>query len=229
MSQAAAAEILRTLSDKPTALITLPTGNTPTETYAVLTPQKNNGQPFSRLRLFKLDEWGGLPLEHPSTCESYLRQHVIGPWELREEQVLTYDSNPADPDQECSRINKLLEKIGPLDLCVLGLGANGHLALNEPNDFLQPFAHVAALTEKSRQHSMLQAAGASGKIYGMTLGIAQVLQARKIILLVSGASKLEQMRKLREASISTQFPGSFLWLHSNTICFCDIASFGPQT
>ena len=114
----------------------------------------------------------------------------------------------------------MLDKEGPIDICVLGLGANGHLALNEPAEQLQPFVHVARLTAESCQHPML-AESAARPSYGLTIGMADILQSRKVLLLVSGVHKREQFQRLLSRQVSTQFPASFLWLHPDVTCLCD--------
>ena len=97
---------------------------------------------------------------------------------------------------------------------------NGHLGLNEPSESLQPLAHVANLSEQSRQHDMLQ--DTDGDIsFGLTLGMADLLNSKTIILLVNGPHKKDIFASLLKADISTSLPASFLSLHPNVHCFCD--------
>ena len=128
-----------------------------------------------------------------------------------------------DPHEEALRIGSWLRRNGPIDVCVLGLGVNGHLAFNEPAAFLQPGAHVAKLAKESLGHSMLNQSRGKPSC-GLTLGIGDLLQSRKILLLVSGPSKFEPLRRFRERQVSSEFPASFLWLHSNVQLMCDQAA-----
>lgn len=213
LAAAASQIILQAIQNKPNLLLCAATGNTPTLTYQALVAQKSLF-PAGQLRIFKLDEWGGVPMDHPGTCESYLQEHLIQPLNIPADRYFSFQSNPAEPQQECIRIQQLLQQEGPIDLCVLGLGVNGHLAFNEPGTFLQPHCHVAELTEDSLGHSMAKDMQGA-KLYGLTLGMSDILAAREILLLISGRSKVEVTKQLLEAKISTQLPASFLWLHSN--------------
>jgi galactosamine-6-phosphate isomerase len=221
MSRRAAEMILAELRRKPDLLLCAAAGSTPTRCYAWLAEaRRRDAQAFSRLRVLKLDEWSGLPVDDPATCETYLRRHLIEPLGISEDRYVTFDSNAPDPQQECERVRARLAEQGPIDLCLLGLGVNGHLGLNEPAEALQPFMHVTALADSSRQHAMLKVAARRPE-YGMTLGLAEILAARKVMLLVSGASKREPLARLRIRQISTVFPASLLWLHGDVTCFYD--------
>jgi galactosamine-6-phosphate isomerase len=100
---------------------------------------------------------------------------------------------------------------------------NGHVAMNEPAASLQPAAHLAQLTPATLAHSML-ANTKSKPGYGLTLGLAEILASREILLLVCGASKREPLGRLLKREIATEFPASFLWLHPNWTLLCDRAA-----
>jgi galactosamine-6-phosphate isomerase len=221
MSQLAAELIVEEIRRQPDLLLCAAAGATPTRCYELLV-EKHRAEPrwFDRLRVLKLDEWGGLPMDDPATCEAYLRHYLIEPLGISDDRYLTFQSNPPDPQLECQRIRALLAEHSPIDLCLLGLGVNGHLGLNEPADSLSAFTHIVELAESSKQHSMLGKAARPPE-YGMTLGMAEILAARKIVLLVSGANKREPLGRLRSPQISTAFPASLLWLHSDVTCFYD--------
>jgi galactosamine-6-phosphate isomerase len=224
LSQSAAERITAALVAKPDMLLCAAGGSTPLRTYQLLA-ERHAGDPkmFRALRVVKLDEWGGLPLEDPATCDTQLRTRLIHPLGLSDDRYLRFESNPKDPESACEQVRGRLKREGLIDLCVLGLGMNGHVAMNEPAASLQSFAHVARLTEATLAHSML----ADLKLkptYGLTLGMAEIMAAREILLLVSGASKREPLRKLLSHDITTQFPASFLWLHPNWTLFCDRAA-----
>jgi len=100
---------------------------------------------------------------------------------------------------------------------------NGHIAMNEPGASLQTSAHVARLTEATLAHPML-ANTRSKPGFGLTLGMAEILASREILLLVNGANKREPLRRLCQREITTEFPASFLWLHPNWTLLCDRAA-----
>jgi galactosamine-6-phosphate isomerase len=225
LSREAASLIISELKKNRKALLCAATGGSPTGTYASL-KQSFDRQPelFSRLRVIKLDEWGGLPMNNPSTCERYLQKHVIGPLHITSDRYISFHSDPKDPASESSRIQQELKKAGPIDICILGLGMNGHLALNEPDSFLESESHVAKLSASSLTHPMIGETGMKPS-YGLTLGMADILQSSCILLIISGTKKKEITSALMKRQISTTLPASFLWLHPNVTCLVDQDAF----
>ena len=223
MSRFAADYLTTHLTEKPESLLCLATGATPTRTYELLAEhQARQPSLFARARLLKLDEWSGLAMDDPASCEAYLRRSVVDSLGLADRYV-AFQSHPGDAEMECRRISSWLHRNGPIDLCLLGLGLNGHLGFNEPAPFLQPHAHVARLSEVSLGHAML-AEARSGPAFGLTLGMADLLCARQVLLLVSGPAKRGPLRQLLRGEISTQFPASLLHLHPNALILCDSAA-----
>lgn len=220
LAERAAAIVTGLVTHRPDALLCLPTGETPRKTYARLAGSRSL---LSSVCLIQLDEWGGLPEGDAASCRSYLQHHVIEPWGLRPEQLQSFRCAPEDPPAECARMARWLDQNGPIDLCLLGLGVNGHLGLIEPAVVLQPRVHVAELADSSRHHTMLGGRDASA-LYGMTLGILDLQRAAQVLLLVSGAHKREVLRELRRGLISTQLPASLLQLHPRVTVLCDAAA-----
>ena len=226
MSRRAAEVIVGEVRRKPDLLLCAATGGTPTRTYELLGERAREERGlFGRLRVFKLDEWCGLEMDDPATCESYLRRHLIEPLGVSEDRYFGFRSNPLDAGEECRRVEKLLETVGPIDVCVLGLGVNGHLGFNEPGESLTPGAHVAALSESSMGHPMLREARGTVR-YGLTLGIGDVMRSRSVLLLVNGGHKREAFGRLREGRVTTVFPASLLWAHGDVRCMCDRGAWG---
>jgi galactosamine-6-phosphate isomerase len=226
LSQKAAKRILGAVAGHPDLLLCAAAGSTPQRTYQLLAEHRGQIPEFFRkLRVVKLDEWGGLAMSDPGTCEEQLLTQLLGPLGVSDDRYLGFRSDAPDPHAEGERLRRRLAKDGPIDLCLLGLGLNGHLALNEPAPSLQPWAHVARLAEATLGHSML-AESRSKPAFGLTLGMAEILASREILLLVSGATKCEPLRKLLQREITTEFPASFLWLHSNCTLLCDRAAAG---
>ena len=190
LSQKACDIILYELKWKKNLLLCAATGSSPTGTYQMLGEEyREQPELFEELEILKLDEWGGIAMEHPGTCESYLQAHLVKPLEIEQSRYYGFNSSPDDPKQECLNMQDVLEKEGPIDLCILGLGMNGHLAFNEPAGFLQPHAHVSSLAPASLQHSM----AAEMRIkptYGLTMGMADILQSKMILMLISGPQKI---------------------------------------
>jgi galactosamine-6-phosphate isomerase len=229
MSQLAVAQIVAQLRTKPDSLLVLATGSTPHRAYQFLADQGRAEQGLcDQMRILKLDEWGGLTMDDPATCEAALRATLIHPLRVDAERYCAWQSDPPDVDAECCRIARWLREHGPADLCVLGLGINGHLGFNEPNDHLRPHTHRAQLSKESMGHSMLRQARAQ-PAFGLTLGISDILASSKILLLVSGKSKHAQLCRLSQPEISPSFPASFLWLHPRVTVCCDEAALQSNT
>jgi len=222
LSRLAANMVADALRGKPDLLLCAATGATPTRTYDLLAHRRHDEpELFERLRVIKLDEWVGLAMDDPATCEVHLRRHLVEPLGIAAERYIGFRGDAIAPEAECAHIARVLEEQGPIDLCVLGLGVNGHLGLNEPAPELQAGPHVAPLSRASQDHPMIRRARTPTVRHGLTLGMGDVLRSRQVLLLVSGAGKREPMRRLREARVSTAFPASLLWLHGDATCLCD--------
>jgi galactosamine-6-phosphate isomerase len=221
ISRRAAARIAGALRRNPGLLLGLATGATPTRTYQRLARMRaRQPSPFRAVRIVKLDEWLGLPMDHPATCETYLRQNVLGPWGVPRKRYHGFPSRLRDAAAECARQARWLARHGPFDLCVLGLGTNGHLLMNEPADALPPGPHVARLAATTRAHSMLRALTAPPR-RGLTMGLGDILRSRAILLLVSGRAKATPLRRMLSGRVTTRCPASFLWLHPDVTVLCD--------
>ena len=209
--------IISEIVSKPNLLLCIATGNSPTETYQQLVNKKNEFH-TDKLRIIKLDEWGGISPANPESCDTYIRTYINNPLNITEENYIAFNSNPTEPLAETARIQTYLDENGSIDVCILGLGANGHIAFNEPSAFLQPYCHIATLTEQSLQHSMAINMGNETPTYGLTLGMSNILQSKKIIMIISGKGKEEMIKLFLSKQITTNLPASFLWLHPNVEC-----------
>jgi galactosamine-6-phosphate isomerase len=208
------------LRDNAQSLICAATGNSPTGVYKKWV-ERQMSMVVNGLTFIKLDEWYGLGPDDEGSCEKYLHENLLGPLGIDPEKYTGFDGRAGDATAECKRIKDHLDAHGPIDICILGLGKNGHIAFNEPAGNLQPHAHLATLSATSLEHTMVMDTKAEIK-YGFTLGMADILQSRKIILVVNGTHKNEVMKRLMEQKISADLPASFLWLHPDVHCFyCD--------
>lgn len=209
MSDEAASLFREAVSGTQSPVACLATGHSPLGLYRRLATGTHD---LGDLHIVKLDEWLGLAMDHPATCESYLKAEVLDPLGIPDSRYSAFRSDPADPGTECVRMQGELARLGRIDVCVLGLGKNGHLAMNEPAEALQPHCHKARLAEGTQQHGMLTRSGAQ-VTEGLTLGMGDILKSGRILLLVSGPGKLEAFRRLRKPEVSPLLPASFLWLH----------------
>jgi galactosamine-6-phosphate isomerase len=224
MSRRAAARIGAAVRRKPGLLLGVVTGASPTRTYEHLARMRVI-EPwlFRRVRVLKLDEWLGLPPRHSASCEGYLRVNLLGPLGIPRSRYQGFAPRPKDAGADCARIARWLGRHGPIDLCVLGLGRNGHLLMNEPAAAVTPEPHVARLAASTRRHSMLEGLRTLPR-RGLTLGMADILQSRTILLLVSGRPKVAPLRRMLSGRVTTRCPASLLWLHPDVTVYCDRAA-----
>jgi galactosamine-6-phosphate isomerase len=221
MSGEAAARVIAAAVAKSDSLLCAPAGNSPAGLYRELI-REAEGKPdlFRSMRVVKLDEWLGLPASDAATCEHFLRSRLLDPLAVTAERYITFDPETADPQRECANVQGELERQGPIDLCILGLGKNGHVGLNEPGPSLQPHCHVAKLSGETLRHAMF-GSRESKPAYGLTLGIGDILDARKIVLLVTGEGKERIIARFLDGTVTTDLPATLLWLHRDLEVFLD--------
>jgi galactosamine-6-phosphate isomerase len=177
------------------------------------------------MRVLQIDEWGGLSPRNPASCHADIEEKLLKPLGIERSRFCGFRGLAPDARAECRRVARWLQRNGPIDLCLLGLGANGHLALDEPGNALIPHAHVARLARTSRNHSMLTGLNRKPR-FGLTLGLADILSSRKILLLVSGTHKRAALKRAFQSQVTTWFPASFLWLHPDVTLICDRSAAG---
>ena len=221
MSESAADILVNELKRKRDLLVCSATGGSPLSLYQQLAKiYLKEADLFERMRILKLDEWGGIPMMNSNSCESYLKENVLSPLNISSDRYMAFDSEAHNLVEECRRIQQTIDKIGPIDFCILGLGKNGHLGFNEPADFLQGDCHIAKLAEITAQHSMVQMMPRT-PTFGMTIGLKDILGSKKSLLLITGSQKRDAIKRLMTKEVTTQLPASFLWLHTNVECLID--------
>lgn len=221
MSELASDYMVEILKKKPNALFCIATGDSPTLCYEEFVRKiKKDEINYSEMRVLKLDEWCGIPGSHPATCEYYIRKHILDPLKISDSRYIHFDGMADDANAECKRISDEIVQAGGIDLCILGIGKDGHLGLNEPGEELIPYTHKAVLNPNTRTHAMLKDTGADA-INGFTIGIKDILNSRAIMLLITGNDKQESWNNLQKNVISSRYPANYLKLHNNTICFVD--------
>jgi galactosamine-6-phosphate isomerase len=226
MSRQAAQLIIAELKRRPRLLLCASAGGTPRGMYAQLAAHyARRPAVFSKIRVLQIDEWAGLPQSSPATCESDLRTHLLEPLRISSARYAGFCSDAADPQRECDHVAHWLSAHGPIDVCILGLGINGHVAMNEPVPALIPHSHVVRLAGSSRKHALLKDLKNKPR-FGMTLGLGEIMRSRKILLLVSGEAKRDALGRLTQPRVSSRFPASMLWLHPGATVLCDRAAAG---
>ena len=212
----AAADITaRRLTHKPQLTLALPTGRTPVEYYAELVKRALAGElSLAHAQLFNLDEYCGLPAADPHSYSAFLHQHLVTPLHLSQSQVRLLRGDAADLEAECRAYDAALDACGGIDLCVLGLGTNGHIAFNEPGCTWDQRTHIVNLSYFIRAGHQRPATSAwEIPSRGITMGIHDLLAARQILLLICGERKQAAVAALYRGVADVNWPVTCLLEH----------------
>lgn len=226
---ACAARIAEAVRAKPSLVLGLPTGRTPLNVYRELVSLHSRGAlDLSRASTFNLDEFHGVSAEDAGSFRAYMDRHFFQHVDLAPERIHFLDGSAPDAEAECARYEAELAAAGGLDLVLLGIGANGHLAFNEPGEGLLAPCHRTKLSRETRlANAMLFGDDASRvPLEALTLGMAAILQARSVVLLAFGASKAEAVRAMVHGPVTPRCPASFLQLHRDVSVWVDPAAGG---
>ncbi len=223
LSKTVADLFLSRIVDSSFLRIGLATGNSPKKAYELIGARlMENEAQAKKIEVIQLDEWIGLPSFHTSSCHHYLKESVIRPWKLKAGLYHLLNGSAKHPETEVEELKKLLIN-HPMDLCILGLGVNGHLALNEPGSDISQGCRIVDLHTSSQHHPMLEPLDAH-VTKGMTIGLKEILESREIILIVTGENKQEAFNQLLSNEPVSKCPASSLHLHKNWTCLVDISA-----
>jgi glucosamine-6-phosphate deaminase len=235
LSRRAAGLIDAAIRATPAIVLALPTGGTPIGTYATLIAlHRQTGTDWSQVRTFNLDEYCDVGPDDPESYAAFMQRHLFGAVNLTPERRQLPDGLAANPEAEAARYERAIDAAGGIDLAILGVGVNGHIGFNEPGDALIAETHVAALSEATWQRNFpdlaRQAATNAGASHAyrraFTMGIGTILQARRILLLASGAEKRLILEDALTGPVTTRNPASFLQLHHDVTLIVDRAAGG---
>ncbi|MEN5300163.1 glucosamine-6-phosphate deaminase [Brucella sp. TWI559] len=227
LDEAAADYVGDLLTRKPHAVIALPTGETPLGLYRNLATRQHAGViDCHSARFFNLDEFEGKGPADEESYAGFLMRHAFEPLGIAPDHLRLLQGDALDIEAECRAYDEAIDAAGGLDLAVLGLGRNGHVAFNEPGDDWNLGTHRVALTKTTReaQTGIYQVASDVPK-YGLTMGVATVLSARKLLLLVSGQGKEDAMQALLSGQRDTAHSVTALLVHQDLTVLRDLSSF----
>ena len=223
LSIAAAAQIAAIVQAKPTAAVVVATGNTPVGTYAQLAALQAEGKfDPTGLQLFQLDEYLGLESSDPRTLWGWMERMFLTPLQLDGSKVVRLNCDSKDAAATCAAYDQAVEAAGGFDLAILGLGPNGHLAFNEPPAAADTPTRSLNLSEESIvSNSVYWGGRAKVPPQAMTAGLAKLLGAKCVLLLVSGKSKRDILQRVTSGPVTNLVPASFLQTHPNVIVVAD--------
>lgn len=209
-------EILcETVEMRPDAVLGLATGGTMETVYALLRERLATGRlDLSRATTFNLDEYVGLPDDHPQSYRATMRRLLFDAAGLPPNRTHLPDGAAADPDAEAKTYETAINDLGAIDLQLLGIGRNGHIGFNEPTSSLGSRTRVKTLTEDTRRaNARFFDADEEAPSFAITMGIATVLDSRACVLLATGAEKAAAIAAAIEGPLSAACPASALQLH----------------
>lgn len=208
LGDAEARRIAALLRKKPDALLCLAAGQSAICVYERLIEMYRAGEvDFSKTRIVGLDEWCDYPA-YEGSARWILDTTFFNGINLDRSRMRMFNSNPADPEKECREIEKYIDDNGEIDYMILGVGMNGHVALNEPGVDLTLGAHVATLADKTREVSSKYFENGTPVTLtrGLTLGYKNIFEAKDLVVILNGAHKAPIVKKFMETPISNEFP-----------------------
>lgn len=226
MSRRAADRIAMRVHAEPDCVLGLATGTTPIGLYAELVKQCEQEElSFADVTTFNLDEYRGLPAEHDQSYRYFMKQHLFDHVDI--DQARTHVPEGANPDADavCAAYEEAIEAAGGVDLQLLGLGPNGHIGFNEPDDVFPATTHCVDLTESTIEaNSRLFESIDDVPRQAYTMGIGTIMAARSILVVVEGAHKAEIVKQAFFGPVTPQVPASILQFHPDVTVIVDPAA-----
>ncbi len=223
LSLCAADFIQQQLAAKPNLVLALPTGATPLGLYAELVRRAQKKQiDFSRATFFQPDEYVGLAQNNKNSFAFYLKKNFFAQLPIFPTKVNFFSGAAKDLAKVCLDYEKAIAQAGGLDVAILGIGQNGHIAFNEPGSALASRARVIDLTMETRRANSTAFGKTSAVPHrAVTLGLVDIMSAKKILLLVSGEQKAQALAKAVKGKVSPQVPASVLQSHPRVVIMAD--------
>ena len=219
----AARIIARLLRSKPNAVIGLATGSTPLLLYQTLISMNLD---WSEATTFNLDEYIGLPREHPQSYHSFMWENLFKHLNIRQDNIYLPDGNAADIPQFCEDYENHIRAAGGIDLQVLGIGSDGHIGFNEPSSSLASRTRIKTLTKQTcMDNARFFGSEEAVPKHVITMGIGTIMEARQNVLLAFGTHKARAIAEAVEGPITSSNPASILQMHPVVkVCLDDAAA-----
>jgi len=221
MSQRAANDVIGLMQSFPNKLLCTASGDTPAGLYREIVEKVNNTElNIDNWNFVGLDEWAGMNGGDEGSCRYHLNKQFFYPLKISEEKICFFDGH-ANPEDECQRTEDFIQQHGGIAVAILGLGTNGHIGMNEPGTSPHLRSHVAEIDSETQKVGQKYFSSPRTITHGITLGIANLMEARHVLLLVSGAHKAGIVKKMLEEEVSEQLPASLLRQHPGLRIYAD--------
>lgn len=226
MSRKAANILSAQVIMKPNCVLGLATGSTPEGVYRQLVEWYNKGDlDFSEVVSVNLDEYQGLTKENDQSYYYFMNHHFFSHVNIKEENTYLPNGMAKDAEAECNRYNEVIKSVGGIDMQLLGIGANGHIGFNEPDEAFGKETHLVKLTDSTIEaNSRFFKNKEEVPKYAFSMGIKTIMQSKKILLVANGEAKADALYKALYGPITPSVPASILQLHNNVIVVADEAA-----
>ncbi|ROS59096.1 glucosamine-6-phosphate deaminase [Frigoribacterium sp. PhB160] len=226
VGRVAALKIAQVVERRPEAVLGLATGSSPTDIYASLARRVAAGElDFSRASGFALDEYVGIPLEHPESYASVIRRDVVEPLGMDPARVRVPDGRAADVEAAAEEYDAAIAAAGGIDVQILGIGANGHIGFNEPTSSFASRTRIKTLAPQTRaDNARFFDDPDQVPTHCLTQGLGTILDAHEVVLVAQGERKAAAVAGMVEGPLSAMCPGSALQLHRHATIVVDEAA-----
>jgi len=227
LGRLAADAIESLLRARPTAVVGLATGSSPLAVYDELARRHSeDGLSFAQARAFMLDEYVGLPADHPERYRNVIEKEIASRVDFAPGAVQGPDGLADDVIGACAAYEQAIADAGGVDLQILGIGTDGHIAFNEPGSSLASRTRIKTLTRQTREDNARFFGGDLSQVptHCLTQGLATIMSARHLVLLASGRGKAEAVHQLVEGPVSAMWPGTVLQHHPHVTVLVDDAA-----
>ena len=210
----------------PACVLGLATGSTPIGMYKQLIDWYNKGDlDFSQVKSVNLDEYVGLAPTHDQSYRYFMQHNLFDHVNIDPANTNVPNGLASDPEAECERYNQVIRSMGGIDIQVLGMGHNGHIGFNEPGQAFELETHVVNLTDRTIEaNARFFASKDEVPKRAITMGIKSIMQARQILVVVSGEDKADIVKKAFFGPVEPQVPASILQMHPNVVLCGDRAA-----
>jgi glucosamine-6-phosphate deaminase len=210
----------------PNSVLGLATGSTPIGTYQQLIDWYKKGDlDFEKVTSINLDEYAGLAPDHDQSYRYFMQKNFFDHINIRPENTYVPNGMADDLEAECRRYNGIIEKYGPIDIQLLGMGHNGHIGFNEPGRAFELNTHVVDLTQSTIEaNARFFSSADEVPKRALTMGIKTIMQAKRVLVVVSGEDKAEIVERAFAGPVTTQVPASILQMHPDVTLVGDQAA-----
>lgn len=210
-------------ADRP-FILGLPTGGTPLEAYKHLIAMHKAGQvSFKNVVTFNMDEYVGLPQEHPESYHTFMYKNFFDHVDIPRENINLLNGNAPDVNEECRQYEAKIKSYGKINLFMGGVGNDGHIAFNEPASSLASRTRIKTLTHETRIANSRFFDNDVSQVpkYALTVGVGTLLDAEEVMILVTGHAKAQALEAAVEGNINHMWTISCLQLHAKAVMVCD--------